>query len=557
MRSKTAYNESSVRKIIAIFILLAGFINLFSGLLLSPSPFLMFLRVFIPLEIFHASHALTVISGMLLLILARGIWQRKHRAWSLSVGVVLLSIITHIFERSSIFEILLLVFLLASLVIFRKEFTVRSTKVKLWAGLKNVLLILLLLSLYMVVGFGIVQDQFTHSIDSDAAINNYEYLIAGIGADTLTPVTPQARFFKNSLADINFLAVTLAFASLFTPFIQTAEQSVEARQKIKTLLQKYGHLSISYFSLLSDKKYFFAKEYDGAVVYKISNNTAVVLGTPLCDEKNFADVIREFLVYMKSCGLRVTFYLVTDKEKNLLKMLDFSVLKIGEEALLFPTHFSLSGAEMKKVRNSVNHVKSSGVTFAWVPLTHISEKMRREIQELHANTIKQKNMRRLTFSIEFYPLPFEPNGYLALAHNSTGQLEAALSFLPYENGQKLALDMILRKPDSINGVVDTLIAESMTFFSQKNIQEVSLGLVTLASTKPDQVTPKLMQKGRTILFKHFNQFYNYRSLFMFKEKFKPEWQPRYIAYQKSAQLLQVAVAVIGVHTYIKKSKSIS
>ena len=51
--------------------------------------------------------------------------------------------------------------------------------------------------------------------------------------------------------------------------------------------------------------------------------------------------------------------------------------------------------------------------------------------------------------------------------------------------------------------------------------------------------PKTEQALRYI-YNHLNQFYNFKGLHTFKEKFHPHWSPRYLAYPGPASLPAVA-----------------
>ncbi len=150
------YSLSIWPKVIAVFIFLTGIFNILSALLLRPSPFLTILtEVFtdvVPIEIFNASKTVTVITGFLLIILAHGVWRCKHRAWTLSMAVTVISLISQILKRSPVIEVVSLIVILCMLFFFRHEFKIRSTPFKLVSQLKTALAIVVLLSCYSILG---------------------------------------------------------------------------------------------------------------------------------------------------------------------------------------------------------------------------------------------------------------------------------------------------------------------------------------------------------------------------------------------------------------------
>jgi phosphatidylglycerol lysyltransferase len=46
------------------------------------------------------------------------------------------------------------------------------------------------------------------------------------------------------------------------------------------------------------------------------------------------------------------------------------------------------------------------------------------------------------------------------------------------------------------------------------------------------------------IYKNVNQFYNFKGLHEFKEKFHPEWSPRYMIYPGAANLAACWLAVV-------------
>jgi len=70
-----------------------------------------------------------------------------------------------------------------------------------------------------------------------------------------------------------------------------------------------------------------------------------------------------------------------------------------------------------------------------------------------------------------------------------------------------------------------------------------LGLSPLAGVGETPTSPRL-EKVLRYLYEHLNQFYNFKGLHEFKEKFHPRWEPRYFVYPGVAVLPEVVVALI-------------
>ncbi len=71
----------------------------------------------------------------------------------------------------------------------------------------------------------------------------------------------------------------------------------------------------------------------------------------------------------------------------------------------------------------------------------------------------------------------------------------------------------------------------------------NLGLSSLSGIGENAGDPAI-EKALHYVYEHINQFYNFQGLHDFKEKFHPEWSPRFLIYQGAASLPGVAAAVV-------------
>jgi phosphatidylglycerol lysyltransferase len=82
-----------------------------------------------------------------------------------------------------------------------------------------------------------------------------------------------------------------------------------------------------------------------------------------------------------------------------------------------------------------------------------------------------------------------------------------------------------RAPDAPNPTMDCLIAEGLTSFAAEGVKEASLGSVPLSH-------------GRLA-----ERVYPTRSLHTYKQKFAPEWQPRFVVTSSRLALPSALLAI--------------
>jgi phosphatidylglycerol lysyltransferase len=99
------------------------------------------------------------------------------------------------------------------------------------------------------------------------------------------------------------------------------------------------------------------------------------------------------------------------------------------------------------------------------------------------------------------------------------------------------------RSDVERGAMDYLFTSLMQHCKERGYDGFNLGLVVLSGVGEDPDAPRL-EKGMHYLYEHLNQFYNVQGLRAYKEKFHPQWEPRYFIYPRLADLPAVVVALV-------------
>ena len=103
---------------------------------------------------------------------------------------------------------------------------------------------------------------------------------------------------------------------------------------------------------------------------------------------------------------------------------------------------------------------------------------------------------------------------------------------PGWGGKGYGLDVLARHPQAPPGAVDLLISESLFSLQQEGIEVFSLGSCPLIETgELERDDPRSLRWAfRLLRDKSWgNHIFRFQSLFRFKEKFDPRWEPIYIA----------------------------
>ncbi len=522
-----------IPRIIALLVGLAGVMSLISALLPGAYDRLLVLREFVPLAVRSTSRILTLLAGFGLIILAQNLLARKHRAWVFSLVLLSLSFFTHLikgldFEEASITLITCLL-----LVRYQFIFSVQSTRLRPVQVIKRIIIILATLTLYAVLGYALLQTQFSTQLRPSAVESDYLNAATGIGRDTLRANSRWSRWFEDSLGIMTTTAGVAILFALFGPLIDQYTPTDEERNMVARLALASPN-SISYYATTADKQYFWNNNHDHVIAYRIGGGMAIVLGEPL-GIGGGEEVLGEFTEAMEKRGLSVAIYSVRESFALRSKTLGFHPLKIGEEAVIPLDAFELAGADMAEIRHAKSRMVREKMNYLWFNAATIPWSALRNLDILHNNWLRAKNIPPLTFSLENYPFaPVEEISILVI-QDKAGELLGALSFFPYQEGKSITLDLMLRGPNAPNGLVEAGIAEAVTHFRNLGIEDLNLGLAPLANTSMQTI------------FNYFSHFYGFKSLHKFKAKFLPRWESKYLLIKDRISLPKVAFALGAVH----------
>jgi phosphatidylglycerol lysyltransferase len=103
---------------------------------------------------------------------------------------------------------------------------------------------------------------------------------------------------------------------------------------------------------------------------------------------------------------------------------------------------------------------------------------------------------------------------------------------------EFTIDLMRHRPDIPGGAMDLLFIGLMNQARQEGFRWFSLGMAPLSGLRQHRLAPRWSRLG-ALIYHRGERFYNFEGLRIFKEKFKPEWRPRYLAYPGGLSLPQI------------------
>ena len=109
-----------------------------------------------------------------------------------------------------------------------------------------------------------------------------------------------------------------------------------------------------------------------------------------------------------------------------------------------------------------------------------------------------------------------------------GQLVAFANLWESGTHEEFSIDLMRHSGAAPKGVMDFLFIELMLWGKAQGYHWFSLGMAPLAGLEAHRLAPAWHKVGR-LIYRYGEDFYNFEGLRQYKEKFQPEWRPRYLA----------------------------
>ena len=90
--------------------------------------------------------------------------------------------------------------------------------------------------------------------------------------------------------------------------------------------------------------------------------------------------------------------------------------------------------------------------------------------------------------------------------------------------------------------MDYLFTELLLWGAARGYRYLNLGMAPLSGLEAHPLAP-LWHRIGTVIFRHGEHFYNFEGLRAFKEKFRPEWKPKYLATPRGVGLQAVLLDI--------------
>ncbi|MYY84146.1 MULTISPECIES: phosphatidylglycerol lysyltransferase domain-containing protein [unclassified Streptomyces] len=494
-------------------------------------------------------------SGAFTLFLAITMRRRKRAAWILNL--VLGGLFLLLFAFAMLFpevrayaqnwiSLILTAAFVAALVVGRREFYAkgdRSNPKLASAVAAGGLLVTSLIAALLVTATNTAHDDYRSTF-----LDRWRY-----GTMRLVSLAADDQRFEGITTPgwvnvaINILSALLLCAVLYAAF--RSRRAVDPlteddEERLRALLDRHGDRdSLGYFSLRREKSVVWSPTGKAAVAYRVVGGVSLASGDPIGDPEAWPGAIEPWLEEAREHGWIPAVMGAGEEAGTIYARHGLDALELGDEAIVDIAEFTLDGRAMRTVRQAYNRVKRAGYTVRIRRHEDIPADEMAALLERADDWRDGATERGFSMALGRLGDPADGRCVMLECTDGDGALRALLSFVPW-GPHGLSLDLMRRDRDAENGLMEFMVIELLQRAPEIKITQVSLNFAMFRSVfeRGSRLGAGPVLRLWRSLLSFFSRWWQIESLYRANAKYRPIWEPRFLLFEKSVDLLRIGVA---------------
>lgn len=366
----------------------------------------------------------------------------------------------------------------------------------------------------------------------------------------LEPGVPPLRAVGNGPHWIGVLIALVSAAGIIaaisvflraTPHDPRREEGDELAVR-RLLLEHPGDDSLEYFATRDDREAVFSPDGRAAVSFRVVAGVCLAAGDPIGETDCWPAAIEAWLARARRYGWIPAVLSASDRGARAYQTIGLHPLALGDEAILTTRTFDPRATAMRPVRHAANRPRAAGYTVRVRRLADIPSDELAAIAAA-ADAWRDGDERGFTMALSRFGDPRDPREVVVTAHDGDGDLRGVLSFVPWGR-RGLSLDTMRRSPAAVGGVTEFMVTELIAQAGTMGVERLSLNFAMFreAFEHGARIGATPTQRATRRLLMVASRWWQLDSLYRSNEKYLPDWRPRFLCFENSAQLTQIMLA---------------
>jgi phosphatidylglycerol lysyltransferase len=493
----------------------AGLLILLSAASFSIRSRFALLNELLPLPVVEVSHLAAAATGILLLVLARGMARGYRAALHWTVNLLLLGVAFSILKGLDWEEAVILA-MVAVLAISQRPLFTRKSRGD-WIESRDVGVAFLALLVFIVFG------SFAYRVRTPS-VQDFETFRSMQWA-----VMERNRFLRSAITLALAVSAGAGWVLIRVPtrFRRPAREEID---RALDRLAEYGADTSLLLVACGDKEVF-EDPGRGLCLYRTIGPYLVVFSDPVIRNASGRGAFLNALFdHAGDLDRRPVFYQISLSWIPALHDHGYAFFKLGEEAQVSLEAFSLEGHGGKEYRQFLRRAERDQVRFRVLPPYEV-ERVLPELAGISAAWLESKRVRERQFSIGFFDRDYLARFPCAVVEDASGRIIAFANLLLGPGREELSIDL-MRYRDDAPRVMDFMFTSLFIYGKERGYKRFNMGMAPLSSVGEIRGA-YTRERLANLFFQHGETWYNFQGLRLYKEKFNPEWVPRYMAYQNA------------------------
>lgn len=501
--------ESIAPTVIAAAVFAAGAMLLISGAAPEEIDALETLNDWLPLAFIEGSHLIASLIGVGLLLLSGSLLQRVDSAYFATVVLLSAGTAAALVRGTDYHEALALAVTTLALLPARRAFYRHGRLTALQLSPQWLLAVGAILAGSIWLGF------FAHRHVEYSADLWWQFELDGNAP----------RFLRASLLAM-LLFAALGARQLLMPHRKIETFPSEADLARAAAIVAASKDSSANIALLGDKSLLFNDTGDGFLMYRVQGRSWIALGDPIAPAHRQAELLWRFRELSDEYGGRCVFYQVKPEHLSLYADLGLALYKMGDEARVDLRGFALEAAQRRDIRQAHRRAAREGATFEMFSREAVAAQIG-ALRKVSDSWLASKAGREKGFSLGYFDAAY-------LKHFACGVVRVGGEIVAFANiwesagRTELSIDLMRHGDTPVHSIMDFLFVEIMLWGKAQGYQWFNLGMAPLSGLEARRLGP-LWPKLGGLIYRAGEQFYSFRGLRRYKDKFAPEWRPKYLA----------------------------
>ena len=292
----------------------------------------------------------------------------------------------------------------------------------------------------------------------------------------------------------------------------------------------FGSGTTPLMAAVGDKSLFFDGDR-GFCLYRTSGPYLTVFSDPVVRDAAARGAFLDALfAFSAEVDRRPLFYQISPDWIPLLHDRGYHLFKLGEEALVPLDRVTLDGHAGKMNRQYLRRAVRDGICFRILETPEVSARME-ELSAVSEDWLRSKQVVERQFSIGYFDAAYVRRFRCGVVeeHGGARRILAFANLLEGPRREELSVDLMRYRSDGPT-VMDFMITSVLLWGKDSGYGTFNLGMAPLASVG-DRRGAHQRERLAALVFRRGEQWYNFQGIRHYKQKFNPDWLPRYLAYE--------------------------